>query len=333
MPAEWEPRAATWLVWPTDPETFPPTIIANVERTYVEMIQALREGEKVNLLVDDEATAEKVTRLAGAHRHFVPRIIKTQDVWIRDYGPTFVTNGKEVAMVVWRYNAYGEKWPELMVDDRVPDDMNHILNLKKFDAGICIEGGAIEVNGKGTCLVTESALIDEKRNPGLDRAKMEEVLRNHLSVSRIIWMAGGVVSGDDTDGHIDNIARFVNASTVLCAFEKNVSDENHATLKKNFETLKREARDQDEKPIDVIPLPMPGPVANTKSGRLPASYANFYIGKNVVLLPTYAHTNDDRAKKILQEFFPTRDVIGIDARFLVWGFGSIHCVTQQEPLA
>lgn len=319
MPAEWEPHDATWLAWPTDPETFPPEIIRDVERTYVSMIQALCDGEKVCLLVDDAATRDRVVQLVGHHKNFSPLLIKTQDVWIRDYGPTFVTNGKEVAMNIWRYNAYGEKWPELMSDDKIAGEIKKHLRLRSFDAGIFLEGGAIEVNGHGTCLTTTSCLLNKNRNVDLDRKATEKYLCDFLNVENVLWLPGGNVAGDDTDGHIDNIARFVNPTTILCIRGEGVAEENYNALSRQRGSF------------DLGSLPIPKKVANKKSGELPASYANFYIGNRVVLVPTYGGDMDNLALSILKEHFPKRDVVGIDAHSLVWGFGSIHCVTQQQP--
>jgi len=331
MPAEWEPHDAVWLSWPHDRETFPD--LAGAERAYVEIIAALRGSETVDLLVTSEAMRTRVEAMleeegvdtAGIRFHFADYA----DVWFRDYGPTFVVNPKaeSPAMVDWTFNAWGEKYPELMKDTRVPLIMNRDLSLPIFTPGIVLEGGSIEVNGCGTVITTEACLLNANRNPHLSREDIEAYLEAYLGAGHVIWLKEGI-AGDDTDGHIDDVARFVGSTTVLCAVEENEDDENYAVLQENYAIL-QSSIDQDGNPLTVIPLPMPGRVGGEE--RLPASYANFYIGNTVVLVPVFGHPNDEVALARIQQAFPDRDVVGIDCTAMVAGLGAIHCISQQQP--
>ncbi len=331
MPAEWEPHDAIWLAWPHDRETF--SDLATVERTYVDMIAALQGSEIVNLLVTDEAMRTRVTAMleeegvdpAGVAFH----IADYADVWFRDYGPTFVVNRETggLAMVNWTFNAWGEKYQELMGDTRIPLFMNRDMNLPLFTPNIVMEGGSIDVNGCGTVLTTEACLLNPNRNPDLSREDIEAYLAAYTGAGHVIWLRQGI-AGDDTDGHIDDVARFVDPTTVLCALEENEDDENYAVLQENYEILSS-STDQDGNPLTVIPLPMPG--ATGGEDRLPASYANFYIGNTVVLVPVFGHPNDEVALARIGQAFPDRKVIGIDCTAMVAGFGAIHCVSQQQP--
>jgi len=333
MPAEWEPHDAVWLSWPHDRETFPD--LAAVERTYVEIIAALRGSETVDLLVTDEKMQVRVKAMleeegvdtGGIRFHFADYA----DVWFRDYGPTFLVNPRtgSLAMVNWTFNAWGEKYTELMGDTRIPLLMNSGMELPLFTPGIVLEGGSIEVNGCGTVITTEACLLNPNRNPHLTRDEMEAYLEAYLGAGHVIWLKQGI-AGDDTDGHIDDIARFVDERTVLCAVEENEDDENYAVLQENLAIL-RSSTDQDGNPLRVVPLPMPGRVGGAK--RLPASYANFYIGNSVVLVPAFGHPNDEVAITRIQGFFPDREVIGIDCTEMVEGLGAIHCISQQQPTA
>jgi len=335
MPAEWEPHQATWLSWPHNRDTWPEELEA-VQDIWVQMVKGISPKEKVCLLVnDDEERLEAFTRLirAGVRvDNLAFYEIPTVDVWMRDYGPTFVTRGgKEspLAFNDWIFNGWG-KYPSYRDDDAVTKTIARLLGVPVFEHEIVLEGGSIEVNGRGTCLTTEQCLLNPNRNPHLTRAEIEEFLCASLGVRRILWLGDGIV-GDDTDGHIDDIARFVDATTVLCAVEKNPQDENYAPLQENYERLQG-ARDQDGSNLTIVKLPMPGKV-DYHGARLPASYANFYIANGAVLVPTYDHPNDNLALGILTELFPGRAVVGIPSAPLVIGLGAIHCVTQQQPLA
>ena len=317
MPAEWEPHEGTWLSWPKDPVTFPDRV-EKVQNLYCEMMSQLSIGEKVFLLVDDEATKKKVLRKI---KNVVIHIIPTADVWIRDYGPNFLAHGSTLAFNRWIFNAWGKKYEELMADTEIPKKLQPILKCKMFEPGIIMEGGSIDVNGEGVCLTTKQCLLNKNRNPDLSQNKIESYLKEYLGVDEVVWLNEGV-EGDDTDGHVDDIARFVAPHTVVCAVEKNPKDKNYKILQENFEILKSR--------FETIPLPMPG-VVSGYNGRLPASYANFLIANECVLAPIFNHKNDGKALGILKELFPARRIVGLDCRDLIWGMWAIHCVTQQQP--
>jgi agmatine deiminase len=234
---------------------------------------------------------------------------------------------KKLAMVNWIFNAWGEKYPELMGDTRIPCIINDDLKLDCFKPGIVLEGGSIDLNGRGTVLTTEQCLLNKNRNPGFSREDIETYLKEYLGTSKVIWLKCGI-AGDDTDGHVDCIARFINPTTVLCAYEEDEDDENHQALKENYEILSS-AMDQDGNKLRVIKLPMPGFVGEEM--RLPATYANFFIGNEVVLVPVFSHKNDSVALKIIQEEFSGREIVGIDCRTMVEGLGTIHCISNQQP--
>ncbi len=331
MPAEWERHDAIWLSWPYDLDSFPE--IDRVEKAYISLIKAIHNSETVNLLVTNEKMMAKVAYLlknAGVN----PQLLRLHqidyaDVWFRDYGPTFVVNraSNKLAMVAWIFNAWGEKYTSLMKDSRMPYLINEDLKLKCFQPSIVLEGGSIDVNGQGTVLTTEQCLLNRNRNPQLSRVEIENYLHEYLGTNKVIWLKEGI-AGDDTDGHVDDVARFVGPNTVLCAYEEDDADENYRALRENYEILCASS-DQDGNELKVIKLPMPDFVGDDE--RLPASYANFYIGNSVVLVPTFGHKNDQRAMGIIQEAIPERRVVGINCRELVYGLGTIHCISQQQP--
>jgi agmatine deiminase len=335
MPAEWEPHAATWLAWPHNLDTWPGKF-APIPPIYVEMVRALHGHEQVNICVNDAAAAAHVRQvlthagvdLGNITLHEIP----TNDTWARDHGPIFLTrtdNGHtEVAVTDWIFNSWGEKYGPWDLDDVVPQKIATRFGLPVFAPGVVLEGGSIDVNGRGTLLTTEACLLNPNRNPALTRVEIEDYLRAYLGVTTILWLGDGI-AGDDTDGHIDDLARFVDPTTVVCVVEDDPADVNYAPLRDNLARLQH-MTDQDGQPLRVVPLCMPDPV-EYEGNRLPASYANFYIANGVVLVPTYACPNDRRALTTLQELFPTRCVVGIPCTDLVWGLGTIHCVTQQQP--
>lgn len=336
MPAEWEPQTTTWLAWPHNEETYQAYLPA-VYNTYLEFIRALVGGQTVSLLVTDESMELKVRDLLVQAGIALDRVscyrVPTVDTWIRDYGPTFVvarpgTAPAPLAMVCWTFNAWGGKYADLARDDGVPRAMNAQLQLPVFEPGIVLEGGSIDVNGRGTVLTTEQCLLNPNRNPALSRADVEAYLRDYLDASHVLWLAEGIV-GDDTDGHIDDVARFVDARTVVCAYEDDPGDANYEALHENYHRLQA-MTDQDGHPLRVLKVPMPGEV-EVEDTRLPASYLNFYVGNAVVVVPTFRHVNDQRACEILQGLFPDRRVVGIDCRGLVYGLGALHCCSQQQP--
>lgn len=335
MPAEWELHQGTWLSWPKDPDTFPSVIIEKVENAYCEIIKALQQNEKVNLLVNDKNWEDKVRNKLETKNISAKNVlfhhIKTVDVWTRDYGPIFIVNKnidkkneamKKIAITKWIFNAWGKKYEDLMYDNIAGEHIAKTIGLEVFSPEIILEGGSIDVNGKGTLLTTEQCLLNKNRNPHLTKSQIEQYLKDYLGIDNVIWLKDGV-AGDDTDGHIDDIARFVNENTIVCAVEDDPKDENYKPLKENFEILKKTG-------FNVIQLPMPKEIS-VPERRLPASYANFYIGNKVVLLPAFNDKNDKKAIEILQKCFPDRKIIPIQSKELVYGFGGIHCMTQQQP--
>ncbi len=332
MPAEWEKHDAIWLAWPYDPLTFP-NRVELVEQTYVQIVKEIHEGEQVNLFVTDQKVKAKATSLfkkAGIDLGKVNFYISDYaDVWFRDYGPIFVKNPKhELAMIHWDFNSWGEKYETLLKDKQIPQVINQKMTLKCFRPGIVLEGGSIDVNGKGTLLTTEQCLLNNNRNPGLNKGDIEKFLLEYLGVSNFIWLKRGIL-GDDTDGHIDDLARFVNPTTIVCAYQDNLDDVDFEALKENYDILTN-AVDQDGKKFRVVKLPMPK-VVSDEGETLPASYTNFYIGNKKLLVPIFDHENDQKALAILQELFPARKVVGIRCVDLVYGFGTIHCISQQQP--
>lgn len=332
MPAEWEKHSAVWLSWPHDTTSFPH--LKETEESCALFIKEISTSEKVELQVLNEVMLDHVSELLEKKNVDMSQVTfhpaNYADIWFRDYGPTFVTNKetKELAIAKWTFNAWGNKYEILLKDNEIPYAMNAEMKLPMFEAGIVMEGGSIEVNGKGTLMTTEQCLLNKNRNPNLSREDIEKYLSDYLGVRHFIWLKEGI-EGDDTDGHIDDIARFVNETTVLCAYEENTASPDHAILKENFEILQK-STDQDGNPLTVIKLPTPGKIlAHVEP--LPASYANFYIGNTKVLVPTFGTENDQKALEIIQSVFPDRKVVGIDATYLVYGFGTFHCMSQQQP--
>ncbi|NMB78625.1 MAG: peptidyl-arginine deiminase [Methanomicrobiales archaeon] len=332
MPAEWEPHDAVWLSWPHNSVTFPD--IPAVEETYYQMILHLHTSERVEIFVPSAVIHRRVrSRLRELGADLEKIVLHTNeysDVWIRDYGPTFVLNRalQEAAMVRWNFNAWGGKYDDQVHDGRIPPIINRWMNLPVYEPGIILEGGSIEVNGKGTVLTTRACLLNPNRNPHLSADEIEEKLREYLGVEKVIWLNDGII-GDDTDGHIDDIARFVNPTTVVCAYEEDVSDANYPALHDNYEIL-RQSSDQDGRPLTVIRLPMPAAV-EADGERYPASYTNFYIGNTVAIVPVFNDPHDEDALRILKELFLDREVVGINARAMVEGYGTFHCASQQQP--
>jgi agmatine deiminase len=359
MPAEWRGHAATWLSWPKDPETWPGRV-PQVENIFLQMMEALAPNETVNLLVDDKETEHLVRgrcTFASADNIRFHRIA-TVDSWIRDYGPNFlvfdkmsaklqfVDNsasntdakpkfvGRGLAFNDWRFNAWGNKYEELKQDDSIPQRLESLLKAPRFQPGIVMEGGSIDVNGAGCVLTTEQCLLNPNRNPDLSRAEIEQYLKDYLGVAKVLWLREGIV-GDDTDGHIDDIARFVAEDVIICTLEEDPLDANYELLRDNLKRLQK-MTDNRGRAFEIVTLPMPGVIGGASTDkrnldRLPASYANFYIANNVVLAPVFGHANDARALETLARVFPGRNVVGINCGPLVWGMGTIHCVTQQQP--
>jgi agmatine deiminase len=332
MPAEWEPHTATWLSWPRRKGISFPDSFDRVMPALRAMVEALIESERVCINVRNgahEAEAREVLRGLPAERisfYLVP----TNEPWCRDHGPIFLTRdgaSAPLAVVDWDYNAWGNKYPPFDLDEVAPTRVAKILDVPVFYPGMILEGGAIDVNGAGALLTSESCLLNKNRNPNLSRQEIEQRLRNYLGVCDILWLGDGI-AGDDTDGHIDDLARFVSESAVVTVVEENRGDENYEPLQKNLARL--QAMKVGGRALDIITLPMPNKIMR-EGLRLPATYANFYIANTCVLVPTFADPADQVALSILRECFPDRLVIGIDCRELIWGLGAFHCLTQQQP--
>lgn len=333
FPAEWAKHEATWLSWPHKEASWPGKI-ESIYPLYAQFIKALATGEKVRINVNHEAM--KLQALlwlteAGVDLSQVEFFMHpTNDAWCRDHGPAFLLNKKEnkKAIVDWGYNAWGGKYPPYELDDVVPTKIAQHYNLPLFLPGIVMEGGSVDFNDKGTVLTTTACLLNENRNPHLSQAQIEQYLYDYYGTEQILWLGDGIV-GDDTDGHIDDITRFVSTHKVVTVVEENHSDENYELLQENLAALKT-MRLLDGKQLDIVELPMPSAVIFDDQ-RLPASYANFYIGNDAVIVPTYRDKNDDKALDILTSCFPDRKVIGLDSTDIIWGLGSFHCLSQQEP--
>ncbi len=335
MPPEWAPHRGTWLSWPHKEASWPGKF-APVPPIFARMVALLAEHEEVHVNVlgpDMEAevrarVAAEGAKLANVFCHHFP----TNDAWCRDHGPIFVQRegpaGPEQAIVDWGYNAWGGKYPPFDQDDVIPTRVGERFGIPVFHPGIVMEGGSLDVNGAGTLLTTEACLLNPNRNPHLDRAAIERFLRDYLGVWHILWLGDGIV-GDDTDGHVDDLTRFVNPTTVVTVVEDDPADENYEPLQENLRRL-RGMTDQDGRPLDVVTLPMPRAVEH-EGQRLPASYANFYVANRLVLVPTYDPERDPVAIATLEQLFPGRRVVGIDCTDLVWGLGAFHCVSQQWP--
>ena len=333
FPAEFAKHDAMWLSWPHKEESWPGKI-ASIYPSYTEFIKMVALTEKVCINVVDEKmknSAIKMLHLAGANMDQVQFFMHpTNDAWCRDHGPSFLinknTNSK--AIIDWNINAWGGKYPPYDLDDVIPTKIAQALQLPFFNPGIIMEGGSVDFNGAGAVLTSKCCLLNPNRNPHLNQEQIEQYLMDYYGVDQVLWVSEGIV-GDDTDGHIDDTVRFVNEDTVVTVVEENVLSENYDLLQQNLKELKA-MRLLNGKALNVIELPMPANVIY-EGQMLPASYANFYISNGHVIVPTYKCAQDDKAMQIIQSCFTDRQVVGIDSTDIIWGLGSFHCLSQQEP--
>jgi agmatine deiminase len=333
FPAEFAPHSATWLSWPHKEASWPGKI-ETIYPVYANFIKLVAEGETVNINVVDEGMKQKAIRHlqnAGSDLKNINFFLHpTNDAWCRDHGPAFLINPSSAKKMIvdWGYNAWGGKYPPFDLDDNIPTLIGKHYSLPVVYPEIVMEGGSVEFNGKGTLLTTTSCLLNENRNPLLDQQQIEKYLVDFYGVENILWLGDGIV-GDDTDGHIDDLTRFVNENTVVTVVESNKKDENYHPLQENLKALKK-MRLENGKQLEIVELPMPAALIY-EDMRLPASYANFYISNKYVVVPTFRDKNDDKAIDILQKCFADRKVIGLDSVDIIWGLGSFHCLSQQEP--
>jgi agmatine deiminase len=334
FPAEFAAHVATWLSWPHKEASWPGKI-DSIYPYYAQFVKELAKSEIVRINVADEelrkaawSHLEKAgVDLSKVEFYFHP----TNDAWCRDHGPAFLINRaaeKKKVIVDWGYNAWGNKYPPYDLDDVIPTLIGKQFNLPVFNPGIVMEGGSVEFNGAGTILTSTACLLNENRNPSLSQQQIEEYLYHYYGADQVLWVDDGII-GDDTDGHIDDTVRFVNEDTVLTVVEENKNDENYSLLQNNLAQLKK-MRLLNDRQLNIVELPMPEKVI-WEDQRLPASYANFYISNRSVIVPTFRSKRDEKALQIIQQCYPEREVVGIDSTEIIWGLGSFHCLSQQEP--
>jgi agmatine deiminase len=337
MPAEWEKHSATQLHWPSNRETWPDERLERVEQVYLDIIESLHSFEPIILLVDKNVELNSITRKLNQREIDLSQVhiyaVSVNDVWARDCGPIFVKHltKEEFIITDWEYNAWGGKYPPFDSDNKLPKWFADRFKVKRFATDMILEGGSIDTNGRGVLLTTESVLLNENRNPSLSKEEIEFRLKSYLGMEKVIWLKEGL-AGDDTDGHIDDLSRFLNNNTILTMISEDPDDINYRALTENYGKLK-ESRDLDGKLFNIVTLPIPKTKieGTTVDGSeyVPASYANFYIANGVILVPMYDERYDEEALDLFTEYFPDREIIGIECADLVWGQGSIHCITQQ----
>jgi agmatine deiminase len=334
FPAEFATHKATWLSWPHKEASWPGKI-ETIFPSYLAFIKTLVRFEDVNINIVDNAMQQKATAMllaAGVDMDKVKFFLHpTNDAWCRDHGPAFLLNKQDAgkkAIVDWNYNAWGNKYPPFDLDDVIPTKIGEALGLPVFNPGIIMEGGSVDFNGTGTVITSTACLLNPNRNPHLNQQQIEQYLMDYYGQDQVLWVDEGIV-GDDTDGHIDDTVRFINEDTVITVIEENKQDENYGLLQHNLNQLKQ-MRLLNGKQLNIVEIPMPDPVI-WEDQMLPASYANFYIGNNQVVVPTYRSDKDDKVIDIIGQCFPGREIVGIDSTDIIWGLGSFHCLSQQEP--
>jgi agmatine deiminase len=330
-PAEWERHLATWLSWPHNPDTWPSAFPQAVQQ-YVALVETIARYEPVHILAGGNRVMREARDRVGHVRNVTLHDVPTNDAWIRDHGPTFLSSSSnrplQPALVDWQYNAWGQKYPPFDADNAVPERVAAIAGRRRFVVDMVLEGGSIEGNGASLVLTTGSCLLNPNRNPGLPQDRVEQYLRDYLAADSIVWLQGEI-PGDDTDGHIDQIARFVARDSVVATVDPRARP--GSGFDSNIKLLERFQMPGGSR-LQVVPLPLPSP-QEFNGMRLPASYANFYILNGAVIVPAFSDPMDERAVGILREFFPDREVISLSAAWLIVGLGAFHCLTQQEPLA
>lgn len=335
FPAEWEKHEATWLSWPHNVETWSGDRLKKILPAYLKFIKIISEGEMVCINVNDMQTHDFLLRQLQNQQTDLQKIKifihPTNDSWCRDHGPAFLVNpDQEQAKIIvnWEYNAWGGKYPPFESDNQIPIKVGESLNLPVWNPGIVMEGGSVEFNGRNTLITTESCLLNPNRNPHLNKLQIEKYLVDYYGVDQIVWLHQGI-EGDDTDGHVDDLTRFVNEDTIVTVYEEKKADANYNILKKNIKTLSK-TRLLNGKQLNIVEVPLPNPVYS-EGIRLPASYANFYICNHAIIIPFYDTHHDEQILEVLQSFFKDRKAIGIDSSEIIWGLGSFHCLSQQEP--
>lgn len=335
-PAEWEPQASVWLSWPRNPATWPDHF-EPVPEEFAKFVRMIAEYEPVNVLAGGAEVMAQAQSLVGGVKNVILHDIATNDSWCRDHGPTFLSQSRAPspeapapALIDWEYNAWGGKYPPFDLDNEVPRKIAEVQGRQRFVPGIILEGGAIDGNGEGCVLTTESCLLNPNRNPQLSREQVEGYLRDYLAVKKVLWLTGGEIAGDDTDGHIDQIARFVNPSTIVVSVCDDPADENYEPTQQNLRELQA-FTDLEGRPFEIVPLVLPRALF-CDGQRLPAGYCNFLIVNGVVIVPAFGEETDEAAIATLQPLFPGREVRLCPSLNLVWGLGSFHCLSQQEPM-
>jgi agmatine deiminase len=334
FPAEWHPHLATWITFPHNDHSWQEEKLGQMYPEYFALIKAISQGEQVRINANSEglqAFVESQLPVYGIDPSKIEfNVQPTNDAWCRDHGPAFlVREGSTDRLVVdWEYNAWGGKYPPFEDDNALPLTISNRLSLSSVSPGIIMEGGSVDFNGAGTVMTSKCCLLNENRNPHLNQTQIEKYLCDYYGVDQVLWVSEGIV-GDDTDGHIDDTVRFVNEDTVVTVVESNKASENFTLLQDNLKEL-QQMRLSNGKQLNIVELPMPADVIYEEQF-LPASYANFYISNAHVVVPTFRCDRDDKAMQIIQDCFPTRTVVGIDSTDIIWGLGSFHCLSQQEP--
>jgi agmatine deiminase len=338
LPAEWEPHEATWVAWPRREGISFPGAAETAQEIWARLVEVITRYEPVHVNVFDDNQQREVIDLLRRRlgttrmRRVVPHVVPAYEPWIRDHGPIFVEEHHDgqlqLAILDWGYNAWGGKYPPYDLDDQVPRRVSELLGVPCYEGPLILEGGAIDTNGQGLLLASATCLLHPKRNPEVTQRAAEATLKEYFGVDQVVWLEGQL-EGDDTDGHVDELARFVASDTVLVAWEENRHDPNAAVLARIEQALAAAAQ-QGTLLRNIVRVPLPQPIYQNRQ-RLPATYLNFYILNDAVIVPVYDDPSDERALGILQDFLPGREVVSFFARDMIWGLGAVHCATQQQP--